>query len=94
MLKTIQLQLRSAIALASLYSRCRVYCGMDLGLTVIEESSMELVDLLKATIVCGLLAFLCYSYPVVGQVIVIAVLTVLWSVYAWRAYSRLRQRTR
>lgn len=55
---------------------------------------MELVDLIKATVVLGLIAFVCYTYPVVGQAIVIGILALLWSFYAWRTVARLRQRTR
>ena len=43
---------------------------------------MNLWDLIKATIVCGLLAFLCYSFPVLGQALIIGVLSLLWLGYA------------
>jgi hypothetical protein len=56
---------------------------------------MNLFDLLKATIVCGLLAFFCYSYPFVGQAIIIGFLTLLWLSYAHRTVTRLlRNRSR
>jgi hypothetical protein len=55
---------------------------------------MEMWDLVKATLVCGLIAFFSYTYPVVGQAIVIGLLTLLWSFYVWRTVNRLRQRTR
>jgi hypothetical protein len=43
---------------------------------------MSLVDLIKATIVCGIVAFLFYSFPVLGQIVAIAVLSLLWLSYA------------
>ncbi len=52
---------------------------------------MSVRDLIKATIVCGLSAFFVYSYPVLGQVILIGGLTLLWLSYAYnvlRAYRR------
>src|SRR3569833_1705301 len=46
------------------------------------ESCMSLVDLIKATIVCGIAAFLFYSFPVLGQIAAITVLSLLWLSYA------------
>jgi len=43
---------------------------------------MSIVDLIKATVTCGGIAFLIYSYPVLGQVLLIAFLTLLWLGYA------------
>lgn len=43
---------------------------------------MNMLDLIKATMICGILAFLIYSYPVIGQVVIIAVLSLLWLSYA------------
>ena len=43
---------------------------------------MSLVDLIKATIVCGIVAFLFYSFPVLGQIVAITVLSLLWLSYA------------
>lgn len=40
-------------------------------------------DLMKATVVCGLLAFLVYSYPWLGQALLIGGLTLLWLTYAY-----------
>ena len=53
---------------------------------------MNLLDLIKATIVCGLLAFFCYSYPVFGQVVLISLLCLVWLGYAHKTVMRLRQR--
>jgi hypothetical protein len=43
---------------------------------------MNVWDLIKATVVCGLLAFLCFSFPVLGQALIIGVLSLLWLGYA------------
>jgi hypothetical protein len=53
---------------------------------------MNLLDLIKATIICGLLAFLIYSYPVVGQVVIIGFLSLLWLAYAHRTIASLLRR--
>jgi len=53
---------------------------------------MALFDLVKATLICGGLAFLIYSYPVVGQVFMIGFLAVLWVLYAHRAIRSLLTR--
>ena len=42
---------------------------------------MDLVDLIKATVLCGIIAFLCYSFPVVGQAMVIGFLGLIWLGY-------------
>ena len=54
--------------------------------------SMNMLDLIKATVVCGSTAFLIYNYPVVGQVVLIVFLSVLWLMYAYRAVAQLRRR--
>jgi hypothetical protein len=43
---------------------------------------MNLVDLTKATIVCGGVSFLVYSFPVISQSAIIGLLTVVWLSYA------------
>jgi len=43
---------------------------------------MTILDLSKATVICGLLAFVIYSFPVVGQVLIIGLLSLLWLAYA------------
>ena len=53
---------------------------------------MDLLDLLKATVVCGALAYLCYTIPVVGQAMVIGLLALLWLGYAHGTILRLRRR--
>ena len=53
---------------------------------------MNVFDLIKATIACGLSAFLIYSFPVVGQVLIIAVLSLLWLSYAHRTFVKILRR--
>jgi len=53
---------------------------------------MSFVDLIKATIVCGLLAFLCYSFPLLGQVLLIAFLSLIWLAYAYKAIATARRK--
>jgi hypothetical protein len=53
---------------------------------------MTVLDLVKATIICGLLAFVIYSFPVVGQVTLIGFLTVLWLLYAHKTIATILRR--
>jgi len=53
---------------------------------------MRPIDLLKATVWCGVLAYAAYSVPVLSQVIVIAILAVLWLTYFRSTVAWLRQR--
>ena len=43
---------------------------------------MSILDLTKATVACGGLAFLFYSYPVLGQILMITLLCLVWLSYA------------
>lgn len=52
---------------------------------------MSVRDLIKATVVCGLSAFCVYSYPVVGQVVIIGGLSLLWLSYAFNTIRTLRR---
>lgn len=58
----------------------------------LERSVMNMFDLIKATIACGVSAFLIYSFPVLGQVIIIGLLSLLWLSYAHRTLATLRRR--
>lgn len=60
--------------------------------TQLEHSPMTILDLIKATIVCGLIAFLIYSYPVLGQIVLIGFLSLLWLLYAHKTIANLRRR--
>ena len=53
---------------------------------------MNMFDLIKATITCGVTAFLIYSYPVIGQVLLIGLLSLLWLGYARKTLLSLRRR--
>lgn len=53
---------------------------------------MNMFDLIKATITCGVTAFLIYSYPVIGQVVMIGVLSLLWLGYARKTVLNLLRR--
>jgi uncharacterized membrane protein YesL len=63
------------------------YAGAQL-----ERSLMTILDLIKATVVCGAVAFLIYSYPVLGQIVLIGFLSLLWLVYAHKTIAHLRRR--
>lgn len=52
---------------------------------------MNWFDLTKATLFCGGLAFLIYSFPVLGQIVIIGLLTVLWLGYARKTLARSRR---
>ena len=53
---------------------------------------MTIVDLIKATVVCGAIAFLVYSYPPLSQGVLIGFLSLLWLVYAHKTIAHLRRR--
>jgi hypothetical protein len=53
---------------------------------------MDVLDLIKATIVCGLVAFLCYSFPALGQGIIIGFLGLVWLAYARKVVIKLKHR--
>lgn len=53
---------------------------------------MTILDLIKATLICGIIAFLIYSYPIIGQIVLIAFLSLLWLAYAHKAIASLRRR--
>ncbi len=58
----------------------------------IEADSMNLLDLIKATVVCGGVAFLFYRYPTLGQILVIATLSLVWLSYARKTVRNVRRR--
>ncbi len=53
---------------------------------------MNVLDLIKATVACGLSAFLTYSFPVFSQVIIIGLLSLLWLGYAHKTVASLWRR--
>ena len=58
----------------------------------LEQSVMSILDLVKATVVCGGLAFLIYSYPSLGQIVLIGFLSLLWLSYAHKTIASLWRR--
>lgn len=71
-------------------------CGPQLACggrnLTIDQSRMSVLDLAKVTVIFGLLSFLIYSWPPLGQGMVIGVLGLLWLCYAWKAALTLRRR--
>jgi hypothetical protein len=53
---------------------------------------MTILDLAKATLVCGGCSFLIYQYPVLGQVLLITLFSLLWLGYARSVLGHRRQR--
>jgi hypothetical protein len=53
---------------------------------------MNVLDLIKATLGCGISAFLVYTYPVVSQALFIALVSVLWLLYARKTLMHLLRR--
>ncbi len=51
----------------------------------IDAGQMKTLDLIKATVVCGALAYAVYSVPVISQVLIIGVLSLVWLSYAYKA---------
>ncbi len=53
---------------------------------------MSILDLIKATVGCGGIAFLIYRYPLLGQIVLIGFLSLLWLLYAHKTIVQLRRR--
>ena len=53
---------------------------------------MNVMDLIKATIACGVSAFLIYSFPIISQVVIIGLLSLLWLSYAHKTLATIRRR--
>ncbi len=53
---------------------------------------MNTLDLTKATVVCGSVAYLVYSYPVISQSFIIGLMCIFWLSYAYRLMKSIRQR--
>ena len=52
----------------------------------------NLINLIKATLVCGGIAFIVYSFPVISQIAIITLLGLLWISCAHQAIRRALQR--
>jgi hypothetical protein len=67
--------------------------GLDRGTSLVAKAiRMSVLDLVKATITCGGIAFLVYSFPALSQGVIIGVLTLLWLSYATRTVLSFRRR--
>lgn len=53
---------------------------------------MTILDLIKATLICGAFAYLIYSFPVLGQIVLIGFLGLLWLAYARKTIASLLRR--
>ena len=53
---------------------------------------MTIIDLMKATLICGALAYLIYSFPLLGQIVLISLLSLLWLSYARKTIASLLRR--
>jgi hypothetical protein len=53
---------------------------------------MTILDLMKATLICGAFAYLIYSFPLLGQIVLIGFLGLLWLSYARKTIAGLLRR--
>jgi len=53
---------------------------------------MSILDLAKATVVCGGVSFLIYTFPFISQGLIIGLLTVVWLSYAQKLIRKLARR--
>ena len=53
---------------------------------------MSVLDLIKATVICGGLAWLFFNFAVLGQIAAIAVMSTLWLSYLRKTVIALRRR--
>jgi hypothetical protein len=60
--------------------------------TGVHTTVMTILDLLKATLICGGFAYLIYSFPLLGQIVLIGFLGLLWLAYARKTLSNLLRR--
>jgi len=82
----VTIRSKSAIPVRRVKGLARLFPGR------LKHRVMNVLDLIKATLACGISAFLIYSFPVIGQIVIIALLTLLWLSYAHRTLAYLRRR--
>ena len=58
-----------------------------------STQSMSIYDLTKATVICGGVAFLIYSFPLLSQILTIGLLSLLWLSYAYKAVVNMRRKS-
>jgi hypothetical protein len=61
-----------------------------MSLTFHSRDRMTILDLFKATLVCGGIGFLTCTYALVGQILVVGILGLFWLAYAQQAIRRFR----
>ena len=64
----------------------------DLSAPGVNASVMTILDLIKATLACGAFAYLIYSFPLLGQIVLIGFLSLLWLSYARKTIASLLRR--
>ena len=57
-----------------------------------RKNHMSVFDLIKATVICGLTAFLVYNFPVIGQIAIIGLLSLLWLSCAHQVVQSVRRK--
>ena len=67
-------------------------CTLHLSAPGVDASVMTILDLIKATLICGAFAYLIYSFPLVGQIVLIGFLGLLWLSYARKTIASLLRR--
>ena len=60
--------------------------------TLFEFCRMSVLDLAKATLVCGGVSYLIYNFPPISQVVMIGLMFLVWLVYAHRTVANLLRR--
>ena len=57
-----------------------------------QQNLRPMIVLIKTTIICGGIAFLIYSFPVISQAAMIGLLALLWFSCAQRTVAGLRRK--
>jgi hypothetical protein len=73
-------------------SRLKKACGLHVLAPSGNASVMTILDLIKATLICGAFAYLIYSFPLLGQIVLIGFLGLLWLSYARKTIASLLRR--
>ena len=54
-----------------------------------ECGKMKTLDFIKATVVCGAMGLLVYSFPLISQIVVLGLLGFVWFFYAYKVIQAL-----
>jgi uncharacterized membrane protein YesL len=57
-----------------------------------DKIGISMQSFIKATMICGMLSFLVYTFPILGQITVIGILGFLWSASALQVVRHVRRR--